>query len=99
MVNKNNEQSAILKQSFLTEDMRAMLGKLLETDEETRKNFYKYSRYKQEELLAKVKELIGRVEAGEFTEEQMADVEYWIALLLAAIKLDQPTMEKEPGQE
>ena len=93
-----DEKCAVLQESFLTEGVKKHLKQLLETDEEVRKRYYRYSKERTHVLFDKARELLARAEAGEFTDEQMEEVEEVIALLLAAINLPQPEIEKEPGQ-
>jgi len=90
-----NEKGSVLKDSFLTGEIKEMIDNLLATDENTQKLFKKYSKKDSSELFDKAKELIGMAEIGAFSEKEMENVEYMIAILLTALNFEDPEPDLE----
>ncbi len=83
-----------VRDSFFTEGEQDYFEKLMRNPDERRIHF-KLARKNAQELFDKAMELIDRVEAGEFNEEQMQKAERAIVHLLAGIEDLQKVLELE----
>lgn len=92
--NNSNQQYSFVRDSFFSESEKKFFTKLLEDPTEM-KIHSKLLTQKVELLYKKAVKLISRVEAGEFNEKQMANVEYMIAHYLAAIEDFERVLELE----
>jgi len=92
--NNGNEKASIMRDSFFDSAERKYLEELLK-DPNERKLHESLLREKAEKLYADAKEIAERVEWGNLTEEQMAEAEYLLTHLLAAIEDFQLALELE----
>ena len=92
--NFNSEAAEIRDEFFNSEKSREYIINLLKNPKE-KKLHEKLLREDGKTLINKVKAIMVKVEAGEYTEEELTDIIYMITHLLAAIEDCQPAQELE----
>ena len=90
-----NAEFDVVKDAFFSDGEKEHFRNLLMTDRYSRFINFRLIKQNPTVLFAHAKELISRIENGEFTEKQMEEAEFWVGQYLLAIKSIQ--FEKEKG--